>query len=129
MTDMIGIGTDLVDLSRFREVLARTPTIVNRLFTVDEQAYCGKRNDPTERFAARFAAKEATMKALGVGIGEVTFKDIEVIRAESGQPSLLLTGSASVRADFLGVHRWLLTLTHSGEAALAIAVALGAEAT
>jgi holo-[acyl-carrier protein] synthase len=121
---MIGIGTDLVELDRFREVMARTPTIVERLFTAGEQEYATKRKDPTERFAARFAAKEATMKALGVGIGEVTFRDIEVVRAQSGQPSVVLSGTAAARAESLGVGRWLLTLTHSGTAALAIAVAL-----
>jgi holo-[acyl-carrier protein] synthase len=122
---VIGIGTDLVDLGRFRLALERTPTIVDRLFTPAEQAYAMRRRDPVERFAARFAAKEATLKALGIGIGAVRFREIEVIRAESGAPSLALSGGAAQTAAAQGVDRWLLTMTHTHHAAQAIAVALG----
>ena len=78
---MRGVGLDAVELDRFREVLARTPGLVDRLFTPDEVAYARKRTDPTERFAARFAAKEAVMKALGIGLGECGWHEIEVVRA------------------------------------------------
>lgn len=122
---VIGIGNDLVDLDRFREVLERTPTIVDRVFTEAEQRYARLRRDPTERFGARFAAKEATMKALGVGLGEVVMRDIEVVRAESGAPSLLLHGSAAAMAEERGVQRWLLTISHTDHLAQAIVVALG----
>lgn len=122
---MIGIGTDLVDLDRFRDALARTPGLVPRLFCADEQAYAERRNDPTERYAARFAAKEAVMKALGVGLGACEFTDIEVVRDdESGAPAVALHGRAQELADEAGVSRWLLTLTHSDSTAHAIAVAL-----
>ena len=66
---MIGIGIDLVDVQRFRTVLQRREKISERLFTKDELSYCNSAADPTERLAARFAAKEAVMKALGVGLG------------------------------------------------------------
>jgi holo-[acyl-carrier protein] synthase len=122
---IIGIGNDLVDLDRFREVLERTPTIVGRVFTDDEQRYARLRQDPTERFGARFAAKEATMKALGVGLGEVVLRDIEVVRAESGAPSLQLHGTAAAMAGERGVQRWLLTISHTDHLAQAIVVALG----
>jgi holo-[acyl-carrier protein] synthase len=122
---MIGIGTDLVDLDRFRAVLERTPTIVDRLFTPDEQRYARSRKDPTERFGARFAAKEAAMKAMGVGLGAVALRDIEVTRADSGAPSLLLHGRAAEMARSLGVRRWLLTISHTDHVAQAVAVALG----
>ena len=121
---MIGIGTDLVDLVRFRVVLERTPRIVDRLFLPGEQAYAAERRDPVERYAARFAAKEATMKALGVGIGVVGFREIEVLRDDEGAPSLRLHGRAAERAAALGVERWLLTMTHTDTLAHAIAVAL-----
>jgi holo-[acyl-carrier protein] synthase len=124
---MIGIGTDLVELDRFRATLERTPSIVDRLFTEAEQAYAMLRRDPTERFAARFAAKEAVLKALGLGIGGVAFRDIEVVRAESGEPSLVLHGGAIDAAEARGVRRWLLTMTHTDQVAQAIAVALGDE--
>jgi holo-[acyl-carrier protein] synthase len=122
---MIGIGTDLVDLHRFRAVLERTPSIVDRLFTAGEQDYAARRDDPTERFGVRFAAKEAVMKAMGLGIGGARFVDIEVVRAESGEPSVRLHGSAATAAAERGVQSWLLTLSHTDHLAQAIAVALG----
>ena len=122
---MIGIGTDLVDLDRFRQAAERTPGILTRYFTADEQAYAERRRDPTERYAARFAAKEAVMKALGVGLGACEFTDIEVVRDDdSGAPAVALHGRARELADEAGVSRWLLTLTHSDTTAHAIAVAL-----
>ncbi len=122
---MIGIGTDLVDVGRFREVLERTPTIVERLFTDGERKYAELRADPAERLAVRFAAKEAVLKAMGLGLGSVELREIEVVRAESGQPSLVLHGSAEQAASERGVGRWLLTLSHSDHVASATAVALG----
>ena len=121
---MIGIGTDLVELDRFRRVVARTPKIVERLFTADERAYAELRNDPTERFAARFAAKEAVLKAMSAGIGECAFREIEVVRAESGAPSVRLHGKAAELAARHGVTEWRLTMSHTASLAQAIAVAL-----
>jgi holo-[acyl-carrier protein] synthase len=121
---VIGIGTDLVELDRFRLALERTPRLVDRLFSADEQAYARKRKDPTERYAARFAAKEAVMKAMGVGLWRFPLRDIEVVRAESGQPSVLLHGKAAALAIEQGVTEWRLTLTHTHTVAHAIAVAL-----
>ncbi len=123
---MIGIGVDLVEVDRFRRALVRTPRLVDRCFAPDEVAYAQRRRDPAERFAVRFAAKEAVMKALGVGLGEVRLVDIEVRRVASGAPSILLHGTAASRAASLGVARWLLTMTHTAHHAEAIAVALGA---
>ncbi|QXC60346.1 holo-ACP synthase [Aquihabitans sp. G128] len=121
---MIGIGVDLVDVDRLRTSLARTPSLADRLFTPGERDYALAARDPTERFAARFAAKEAVLKALGVGLGAADWHDIEVVRAESGAPSLVLTGRARALSDAAGVGRWLLTLTHTARTAEAIAVAL-----
>ncbi len=121
---MIGIGTDLVDIERFRVVLERTPGIRTRTFTDGECAYADARNDPTERYAVRWAAKEAVMKAMGVGLGAVSMRDIEVVRAESGAPSIVLHGSAAEKSDSLGITEWKVTLTHSETLAQAIAVAL-----
>lgn len=115
-----GIGTDLVDVERFRRTLGRTPSIVARLFTDGEQAYALGARDPAPRLAARFAAKEATMKALGVGLGEVRFVEIEVVRADSGAPSLRLHGSARDLAVRTGIVDWLISLTHTDLAAHAV---------
>ena len=70
---MIGIGIDLVDVDRFRNSMIRTPGLKNRLFLPSEQEYSERQTDPTERYAARFAAKEAVLKALNLGLGGIAF--------------------------------------------------------
>lgn len=121
---MIGIGTDLVELDRFRATLERTPTIKSRTFTAGEQEYANAKHDPTERYAARWAAKEAVMKAMGVGLGVVTMSDIEVVRVDSGAPSIVLHGTAAAKAAELGITEWKITLTHTEHFAQAIVIAL-----
>jgi holo-[acyl-carrier protein] synthase len=121
---VIGIGIDTVEVERFRRALQTRPAIAERLFTPAEQAYCQRQRDPAERFAARFAAKEAVMKALGVGLGAFAFGDVEVVKASSGAPSLSLTGRAANLAARRGVTAWHVSLTHTGLVAEAIAVAL-----
>ncbi|MDQ6727261.1 MAG: holo-ACP synthase [Actinomycetota bacterium] len=121
---MIGIGIDTVEVERFRRVLLKRPGIVDRLFTPAEQAYGRRQRDPAERLAARFAAKEAVMKALGVGLGAFAFRDVEVVKAPSGAPSVSLSGRAAALAVERGVTDWRLSLTHSSLVAEAVAVAL-----
>jgi holo-[acyl-carrier protein] synthase len=122
---VIGIGTDLVEIDRFRVALHRTPSIVDRLFTPSEQSYARGRRDPAQHLAVRFAAKEAALKAMGVGLGGARFRDIEVVREPSGAPHLQLHDSATELATERGVTGWLLTLSHTSGCAQAIAVALG----
>ena len=124
---ILGIGNDLVDLDRFRRVLERRPGLIQKLFTSAERDYALRRSDPTERFAVRFAAKEAVLKAMGVGIGAADWHEIEVLRDEDGRPSLSVTGRAAALADQQGIKSWRLTLSHSGIVAQAVVVALGAE--
>lgn len=121
---MIGIGTDLVELERFRATLERTPGIKKRSFTQAEREYSDAKNDPTERYAARWAAKEAVMKAMGVGLGGVAMTDIEVVKEESGAPSIVLHDTAAAKAAELGISEWKITITHTQSLAQAIAVAL-----
>jgi holo-[acyl-carrier protein] synthase len=122
---VIGIGVDLVEVDRMRRALERTPRLAERLFTPAERTYAEERKDPTERYAVRFAAKEAVMKALGVGLGAFDWHDVEVQRdAETGRPWLVVTGRAAELAGDAGVGSWLLTLTHTSSMAEAIAVAL-----
>ncbi len=123
--DVIGIGIDAVELARFATVPARTPTFADRVFTADERAYAERRRDPTERFAARFAAKEAFLKALGVGIGACGFREVEVQRDDEGAPSLVLHGAAAELAARRGVGRFALTITHTDVHAEAVVVAFG----
>jgi len=114
---VIGIGIDAVEVGRFRRVLARRPALAARVFTEGERAV------GVQGLAARFAAKEAAMKALGVGLGAFAFHDVEVVRAPSGAPSLRVTGQASVLAARLGVSSWKVSLTHTATMAQAVVVA------
>jgi holo-[acyl-carrier protein] synthase len=120
---VIGIGIDAVEVERMRATLHRTPSTRARLFTAGELADADRRPDPAERLAARFAAKEATMKALGVGLGAIDFHDVEVVRHESGRPELVVTGRAAELAAAQGVRRWLVSLTHTTTLAEAVVVA------
>jgi holo-[acyl-carrier protein] synthase len=121
---MIGIGTDLVDIDRFRGVLQRTPGIAERLFCDAERAYAGRAADPAARLAARFAAKEATLKSLGLGLGAMALSEIEVVKHEDGRPELRLHGAAADVAAVAGAHRFLLTISHTDHLAQATVVAL-----
>jgi holo-[acyl-carrier protein] synthase len=121
---VVGIGTDLVDVERMRAIIGRRPRFVQRVFTEAEQAYCSASRDPSERYAVRFAAKEAVLKTLGVGLGGADFADIEVVRLESGQPELRVRGRAAALAAERGIDRWLVTLSHSQQLAQAFVVGL-----
>ena len=120
---MIGLGLDLVDIDRFREALDRRPTMRERLFTEAERSLAGERVDPIPALAARFAAKEAVMKALGVGLGAFAFHDVEVLSLDSGAPDLRVTGGAARLAGERGVTVWTISLTHSVTTAGAVVTA------
>lgn len=122
---VIGVGTDLVDVDRMRVVCERTPGVVTRVFTEAERTYATAARDPAQRLAARFAAKEAVLKALGVGLGVAPLTDIEVVRAVSGQPAVVLHGRAAELARQLGVVRVVVSLTHTTCTAGATAITLG----
>ena len=122
---VIGIGVDLVDIERFRRSLERTPSMRSRLFTEVELAYVEPQLDPVPSLAARFAAREAVMKALGVGLGAFGFHEVWVERAASGRPSLAIAGRAAELASAAGVRTWHLSLTHSDLVAAAYVVADG----
>lgn len=122
---VIGIGIDLVDIDRFRRSLERTPSMRTRLFTEVELSYVAPQVDPVPSLAARFAAREAVMKALGVGLGAFGFHEVWVERAESGRPSLSFTGRAAELAAAAGVVTWHLSLTHSDVMAAAYVIADG----
>ena len=112
---IIGVGTDVVEIARLEQALARTPSLRERLFTPAEGAL------PVESLAARFAAKEALAKALGAP-GDLSWQDAEVVSDVSGWPSLELRGSVAARAEQLGVERSHLSLSHDGGVAIAFVV-------
>jgi holo-[acyl-carrier protein] synthase len=120
VTQIAGVGVDAVDVARFGEVLGRRPAIATRLFTEGEQRDGG---GDVQRLAARFAAKEATMKALGGGIGSFGWRDVEVVRLGSGEPTLHLSAAAAALAARHGVARWHVSLTHTATVAIAMVVA------
>ena len=123
----VGIGVDVVDLDRFASIMERRPHFVGRVFTDDERAYCDRGKGSSarcQRYAARFAAKEAVMKALGCGLGAYAFHDVAVSRDDdSGEPALLIGGKAAVLAEERGIARWHLSLSHSDAVAVAFVVA------
>jgi len=121
----IGVGTDLVEVERLRAALARRPGLRERLFTADEWAYADRHRDPLTHLAARFAAKESVMKALGRGMDTMSFAEIEVVHDVHGAPSVRLHGRAAAAAAEAGVDSWLLSLTHTSSLAQAVAVARG----
>ena len=124
MSEVVGVGVDLCEVDRMRRTLERTPGFAARVFTQAEQDYCRRARDPAERFAARFAAKEAVLKALSAGLGACPFRDIEVVRASSGAPAVVLHGAAAALATDRGVGEWRVSLTHTRTMAEAVALAL-----
>jgi holo-[acyl-carrier protein] synthase len=120
---ILGLGIDAVDVERMRRNVGgarpgpRAERFLERCFTPAERAYCDARRDRASHYAARFAAKEAAMKALGAPAG-IRFQDVEV-RREGGAPRLELSGAAARAAAALGVSRVHLSLTHDGGVAVA----------
>ena len=121
---IVGLGTDLVGIERIRGIHARQGRrFLDRVYTAAEQAYCLAARDPSERLAARWAAKEAAMKALGTGWAKgVDFRQIEVVSGE-GAPRLELSGAAAAAAGRIGAERLHLTLSHSDGMAVATVIA------
>ena len=125
---MIRVGIDLVPISRLEQALARWGSrFLERVFTNGELQDCGSRS---QSLAARFAAKEAVAKALGTGLsGGIGWREIEIVSGMGGQPQLRLHGEAHRRALQLGLDEWAVSLTHSGDQALAVVFALSKDGT
>ena len=124
---LFGIGIDVVEVERIGSSLSQFGTkFEERVFTERERTYCRSMKRPEIHFAARFAAKEAVSKALGTGIGkDVGWLDMEIVRAENGEPSVVLTGDAAKFAGANNVGVIKISLTHAEHYAAANAVALG----
>jgi holo-[acyl-carrier protein] synthase len=122
---VVGLGTDLVEVARFRLAMERRAKLPERLFSDAEREYAFRQKDPVKSLAARFGAKEAVMKAMGVGLWKFKFRDVEVVRAKSGAPSVALYGRAAEMAAERGIGGWHLSLTHTETTAMAVVIALG----
>lgn len=120
---MIGVGIDLCDVERIRTTMARTPSFRERVFSARERQHCDAHHDPAQRYAAHFAAKEATLKALGRGIGACALTDIETCAGPGGAPQLELSGHAAELAAAAGITAWHVSHTHTATSAAAIVVA------
>ena len=122
---VVGVGVDAIEIDRVERALERTPRLIDRLFTAREQHHCvaavGRRR--AARFAARFAAKEAVAKALGTGVVGFAFRDIEIVSAANGAPSVVLDDRARSVAAHVGVATVHVSLSVTRDTAVATAIA------
>jgi holo-[acyl-carrier protein] synthase len=127
MSQIKGIGVDLAQIRRLRRVVERwDDRFLRRVFTEDEIAYCRRRRDPIPHLAARFAAKEATLKALGTGLRMgIKWQELEVRRERGQAPVMVLSGRCRALAQAKGAGSVLLSLTHDGDYAMAQAMLIG----
>ena len=122
--DIIGLGVDLAEVGRVRDLLARYgDSFRQRCFTDHEWEYAHRFSDPAKRLSARFAGKEAVMKSLGTGWRRLRWTDIEI--TGGGRPRAILMGRAAIRAEMLGVTEVLVTVTHTRDQAVVMAIAVG----
>lgn len=122
---MIAIGVDIIEVERIQNSIDRYGSkFLDRIFTPQEQAYCCER---AERLAARFAVKEAVGKALGTGIGDISWKDIEVVNDERGRPELILHNMAADLSEMMSLQQWSISMSHTEAYAVGMVVALGNE--
>jgi holo-[acyl-carrier protein] synthase len=124
MRDQVkGAGTDIVSVARISQSMARGPGFAEEVFTPGERQYCEARGCPAQHYAARFAAKEAFLKAVGAGIfSGISLRDIEVVRGEAGPPLLTLGPTAAAALERAGACRSHLSLSHEREYAIALVV-------
>jgi holo-[acyl-carrier protein] synthase len=124
MAAIAGVGVDLSQVERFRRFLeAGNQGLIDRIFTSGEQAYCLPKRDPAPHLAARFAVKEAFLKALGLGLREgISWRDMEVVRDELGKPSLGVSGRAAAILAERGIASIHLSYSHDGDYAYATVI-------
>jgi len=122
-------GVDLVEVPAFREVVLRHDRFLDDVFTAGERAYCLSRSDPFPHLAGRFAAKEACLKAVGIGLSGVgidhSLQEVEVVNAPSGRPQLVAQGWVSAMARRQGVRQWSVSIAHTPGWALATVILIG----
>jgi holo-[acyl-carrier protein] synthase len=120
---MLSVGVDMIEISRIERAMSRHgDRFFKRFFTARERESC---DDQASRLAGRFVVKEAVGKALGTGIGDVNWTDIEIVNNGRGKPELVLHNQARTLAAELGLHHWSISLSHTETHAIGFAVALG----
>lgn len=124
-------GVDIVEIGKFRKVFRKSDAFVSEIFTTAERRYCESKKDPLLHFAGRFASKEATLKALGVGLTgtgiDKTFQEIEVVTGPSGKPSLSLTGWAGKISQKKKIDQHTISISHSGNYAVSTVILIGSD--
>lgn len=123
MMETLGLGLDLCEIERIGALLDKYPRFAERCFTAHERAYAMRFALPARRFAARFAGKEAVMKSMGTGYRRIRWQDIEI--TGGGAPTVNLSGTAAARAEQLGISMVRVSITHTDDTAMVIAIALG----
>ena len=118
---IVGLGIDIAEVGRVKAAIERYgETFLRRVYTAKEREYCERFKNKYERYAGRFAAKEAVMKALGTGWGRgVRWVDVEVVREKGGRPTIMLAGEAAKVAERLGVKHISVSITHTADQAFA----------
>ena len=125
---LAGVGVDIVEIARMKRAMEKNPAFIRRAFTDDERAYCERSGRAAEHYAARFAAREAVLKALGTGFSRgIRPQDVSVARTDAGRPVAVLTGRAAEIAAEQGVQEIALSLSFTREVAIANAVAVTEE--
>ena len=123
---IVGIGVDLVKISRVEKAVSSHPGFLERVFTPKEREYCERQKYPAQHYAARFAAKEAVLKAFGTGMtAGMKWTDIEVLHGEGGGPIVNIFGAAKDLSDLKGVKQVMLSYSHDEGYAVAQAVLVG----
>ncbi len=124
---ILAVGLDLCDVDRVEAAIRKHPRLLDRVFTPAERTACERRASPWASYAARFAAKEAAMKALGTGWGGgVGWRDLEVTGGAGSPPGMAFHGAARRRLEAIGGHSAVVSLTHERRAAAAVVILLGA---
>jgi len=123
---IIGVGTDIIEIDRVKLAVERSGNrFLERIYTCAEIVFCEARRDRYACYAARFAAKEAVLKAIGSGLAGCRWVDVEVSRSQGNPPEVLLHGAAATLADERGIKSFCLSLSHSRNYATAVAIATG----
>lgn len=120
---IFGIGTDIIEVARVEKLIARGRQYLDTIYTVAEVEYCEARARKSEHYAVRYAAKEATLKALGVGWrGGLSFSDIEVVNDELGKPRVVVHGKTKEIFDRNQISQSSISLSHGRESAIAVII-------
>jgi holo-[acyl-carrier protein] synthase len=120
---IVAVGIDIIEVERIRNLLEQSERFRQRVFTDTEQAYCSPKKNAALSYAARFAAKEAFLKALGTGLSEgLSYKDIEVVNDKKGKPELNLYAKAKEMVVRKGAKAWHVSLSHLQELAAAVVI-------